>query len=351
MKKHSSFLVTLGVLILILVSYLVFINLETTNQTGKITEVDLIPVKIGGAPAFELMLPTLIGMSQGYFEKQGLEIEEFIQGSGSDMRTALLSGDLDIGLLAFVHIPLARLRDQDVKIVSSVYDKEIFSLVVRKELENEVKSVSDLKGMKIGIAKPGSGTWAVASSYFSKAGLDPEKDIDFITVGNNSQTVYNALKTGQIDAYPTFEPMTSTFIQEGVVFPLIKIWDKDEHEYWVGESAMSMVLAAKEDTIEQNATLVQKFVNVHNQAANYIKEHNSQEIADTLISNQDTVSIIGNIEKLTLVAMLERIKDNFNTGTLSKEAYEVEMDLYVSTGVLEKAVPFEEAVAQQFTSF
>ncbi len=325
-----------------------------TQPVGKsskspVANLHLTPIRIGGAPAFELILPSLVAMNQGYFRQQGLEVSEFIQGPGSDMRTALLSGDLDIGLLAFVHVPLARLKGQDLKIVATVYEKEIFSLVVRTGLRGEVKTVADLRGKKIGIAKPGSGNWALVSSYLAKAGLDPEKDVEFIAVGNNLQTVYSAIKSDRIDAYPSFEPQTTILIEKGLAFPLISIWNEKEHDQWVGESAMSMVLAAKEERIDGDPLLIQKIVNAQKLAAIYIREHETSHIAKNLLGDTVTASKIGDIDEATLIAILERIKNGYSLGPLNQKAYEIEMRLYNSAGVLKNLVPFDEATDWRFS--
>ena len=321
---------------------------EKNSSTSNVMKQALTKVKVGGAPAFELILPTLASMSQGYFRKQGLEIAEFIQGPGSDMRTALLSGDLDIGLLAFVHVPLARLKGQQVKIVGTVYQREIFSLLVREGLRNEVKTVADLRGKKIGVAKPGSGNWALASFYLSREGLNPERDVKFIIVGNNLQTVYNALKTERIDAYPTFEPQTSILIERGLAFPLVSIWDETEHRKWIGESAMSMVLAAKEDKISAEPILIQKFIDAHRLGVEYIQKHKPEQVAKELLENTTTAGIIGDMDQKTLAAVIRRIRGGYSTGALDRAAYNVEMGLYTSAGILKEFVPFEEATDTTF---
>jgi len=300
-------------------------------------------IRLMGAPACELILPTLIAMSNGYFESQGLSIKELILASGTDTRTALISGDIDVALLAFVHVPLARTKNQELKIVAGIYEREIFSVVVRSNLEDEVKTISDLRGRRIGVAKVGSGNWAAISSYLSKAGMDPKSDVEFVPVGNNLQTVYNALKTNQIDAYPSFEPQTTKLIREGIVFALLSIWKEEIHKRWIGESAMSMVVGVREQTILKNPELIQKVVNAQRLGLIYIRTHLPEEIADVILRDANIAAHLGGIDRLTLIAVLDKIKNNFGTSALDRKGYDNQMKMYVATGVLEYPVPFEEA--------
>ncbi len=315
---------------------------------GVRTDLNLTPVKIGGAPAFELIFPTLVGMCRGYFEQQGIKVEEFIHGPGSDIRTALLGGQLDAALLAFIHVPLARWKNQKVKIVASIYDKEIFSVVAREPLKNEVKTLKDLRGKRIGISKPGSGSWALISFYLSRVGLNRNKDVKLISVGNNLQTVYNALKTGLIDAYPSFEPQTTILTRNNIAYPLVSIWEKDVHQRFIGKSAMSMVLAASEKTINKNPLLVQKLVNVHKLSVIYISLNDARRLAGLILNNPDTASKVGNIDLQTLTSVIEKIKDGFSSGALSRTGYNNEMNLYITAGVLKKEIPFDESVDWRF---
>ena len=90
--------------------------------------------------------------------------------------------------------------------VAATHDREIFSLVVRNELKDEVKTVADLKGKKVGFSTPGAGSWAFASAYLQKAGLNPETDLEFVSLGGDAGVIYSALETGKVDAMASWEP-------------------------------------------------------------------------------------------------------------------------------------------------
>ena len=57
--------------------------------------------------------------------------------------------------------------------ILSTHDLEIFSLVVRSELKNKVKSVANLRGdLKSASQRPGASSWYLGSLFLKKAGLE-----------------------------------------------------------------------------------------------------------------------------------------------------------------------------------
>jgi len=305
-------------------------------------------LRIGGAESYELNLPCLVAIASGFMRENGIDIAEYTVGAGSNIRNALIAKDLDFALLAFVHVPLARSKGEPVKIVLSTHEREIFSLIARKGLEGEVKNVADLKGKKMGVTKPGSGSWALGCAYVKKAGLEPEKDVEIVPMGENLESIRTALATGNIDAFPSWEPLTTKATADGTAYPLVSIWRPDEHKKWVGDRAMSMVLATREDVTQTQPELVLRMVSAMKLGLLYIRTHRPVEIADLLLGHPKTKGHFSGLTRDEAAAIIERIHDGFGTGSLSRSGYETEMALYVEAGLLKKAVPYSESCDLQF---
>ncbi|MBM3369501.1 MAG: transporter substrate-binding domain-containing protein, partial [Betaproteobacteria bacterium] len=75
------------------------------------------------------------------------------------------------------------------------------------------KSVTDLKGKKIGVSAPGSSTNMMASFMLANAGLKAS-DVSFVGVGTGAGAV-TALRSGQIDAISNVEPVMTMLQQSG----------------------------------------------------------------------------------------------------------------------------------------
>ncbi len=305
-------------------------------------------VKLPGVISYELNLPSLVAYANRYLTDEGIEITDFVTGSGGTLRSAMIAKEFDIGLFGFVHVPIARIGGSPWKAVLSTHDLEIFSLVVRSELKNKVKSVADLRGMKVGFSTPGASSWYLGNLFLKKAGLDPEKDLQYVSLGGDPGVIYTSLKTGKVDAFSAWEPTTTRVIDEGVAFPLIPIWDPAEHKKWVGEKALSMMLVTREDVIKEKPDLVRRMVNAHKKALQYIRTRGSVEVADLVLKNPKTAEQFQGLDRSLVVKILDRIKSGFGDGCLSRSGFDVEMKLGVEYKVVKRAISFEEFADTSF---
>ncbi len=299
-------------------------------------------LKLPGVISYELNLPSLVAYANGYLTEEGIELTDFVTGSGGTLRTAVIAKEFDIGLFGFVHVPIARIAGSPWKAVLSTHDLEIFSLVVRSELKNKVRTVADLRGMNVGFSTPGASSWYVGSLFLKKAGLDPERDLQYVSLGGDPGVIYTSLKTGKVDAFAAWEPTTTRVIEEGVAFPLVRIWEPDEHKKWIGEKALSLMVITREDVIKEKPDLVRRIVNAHKKALSFIRARSSAEIADLVLKNSKTAEQFMGLSRDLVVKIFDRIKPGFGDGCLSRSGFEVEMKLAVEYKVVKRAITFEE---------
>lgn len=299
-------------------------------------------LKLPGVISYELNLPSLVAQANGYFAEEGIELTDFVTGSGGTLRAAVIAKEFDFGLFAFVHVPIARIAGSPWKAIVSTHDLEIFALVVRSELRDKVKTVADLRGMKVGFSTPGAGSWYMGSVFLKKAGLDPEKDVQYVSLGGDPGVIYTALKTGKVDAFAAWEPTTTRVIEEGVAYPLVRIWEPQDHNKWIAERALSMVLLTREDVIKDKPDLVRRMVNAHKKALNFIRTRGTGEIADVVLKNPKTAEQFKGLDRTLVVKILDRIKPGFGDGCLSRSGFAVEMKLAEEYKLVKRAIPFEE---------
>lgn len=305
-------------------------------------------IKLPGVISYELNLPSLVAYANGYLAEEGIELTDFVVGSGGTLRSAMIAKEFDVGLFGFVHVPIARLRGSPWKMVLSTHDLEIFSLVVRSELKDRVKTVADLRGMKVGFSTPGAASWYMGSVFLKKAGLDPERDLEYVSLGGNPGVIYAALKTGKVDAFSAWEPTTTRVIEEGVAYPLVPIWEQEEHKKWVGEKALSLGLVTREDVIKEKPDLVRRMVNAHKKGLEFVRTRSSGEIADVVLKNPKTAEQFKGLDRALVVKIFDRIKSGFGTGCLSRSGFDVEMKLAVEYKLVKQAITFEEFADTSF---
>lgn len=316
--------------------------------SGNSRAQDIYKLKLPTVVSYELNLPSLVAYANGYFTEQGVEITDFVLGSGGTQRAAVIAKEYDIGLFGFVHVPIARIAGSPWKALLSTHDLEIFSLVVRNELKNKVKTVADLKGMKVGFSTPGASSWYLGSLFLKKAGLDPERDLEYVSLGGNPAVIYTALKTGKVDAFVSWEPTTTRVIEDGVAFPLIRIWDPQEHKKWIGEKALSMALITREDVIKAKPDMVRRVVNAHKKALAFIRRSSAAEIADALLKNAKTAEQFKGLSRPLVIKIINRIKPGFGDGCLSRSGFETEMKLATEYKIVKHAITFDEFADTSF---
>jgi ABC-type nitrate/sulfonate/bicarbonate transport systems, periplasmic components len=95
-------------------------------------------------------------------------------------QTAMIAGEVDMCVYSGSLLSSARLQGADVVMVTSFLDKPLYRLVVRPE----IKTVADLKGKRLGITGFGTVTDSMTRLLVGKLGLDPDKDVSYIQVGD-----------------------------------------------------------------------------------------------------------------------------------------------------------------------
>jgi NitT/TauT family transport system substrate-binding protein len=305
-------------------------------------------LKLPGVISYELNLPSLVAYANGYLSEEGIELTDFVVGSGGTLRTAVIAKEFDFGLFGFVHVVLSRIAGSPWKMILSTHDLEIFSLVVRSELKEKVKAVVDLKGMKVGFSTPGAASWYLGSVFLKTAGLDPERDVQYVSLGGDPGVIYTSLKTGRVDAFSAWEPTTTRVIEEGIAYPLVRIWEPEEHRKWVGPKALALGLVTREDVIRDKPDVVRRMVNAHKKALTFIRTRSSGEIADVVLKNPKTAEQFKGLDRALVVKIFDRIKSGFGDGCLSRSGFNVEMRLALDYKLVKQAITFEEFTEARF---
>ena len=101
-----------------------------------------------------LYTPVDVGIEQGLFAKQGLDVEISILSGGAKLQQALLSGSIDIGLGGSQAMALSVKGAPTIAVAALAGPPAGFSILVLPD--SPIKKVADLKGKTIGFASNGS---------------------------------------------------------------------------------------------------------------------------------------------------------------------------------------------------
>jgi NitT/TauT family transport system substrate-binding protein len=162
-----------------------------------------VTIAVGGGACL-CYLPTVLAKQLGEFEKAGLAVELVDLKGGSDALKAVLGGSADVVSGYFDHCVNLAAKKQELQSFV-VYDRYPgLVLVVSPARTNEIKSIKDLAGKKVGISAPGSSTDFFLKYLLKKNGVDPASTA-VIGVGLGGASVA-AMEQGQIDAAVMLDP-------------------------------------------------------------------------------------------------------------------------------------------------
>jgi NitT/TauT family transport system substrate-binding protein len=160
-----------------------------------------------------------------FFRDEGIEVTLTGFKSAAQMVAPLGTGELDVGggtVSAGVYNAVA--RGVDLKIVADQASMKpgygYSSLMVRRDLVDTgtYKTLADLKGMKVAIGAPGTGTAAALNATLKRGGLK-YSDVDVVYLGFPEHLP--AYKNKAIDASITNEPTMTRAIEEGVAVRIV----------------------------------------------------------------------------------------------------------------------------------
>ncbi len=129
------------------------------------------------------------------FEKNGLDVElVLLRGSGQTSQ-AMVAGSLFASSVALPAVMLADLNGADLVNVAHGIAVQSSKLMVKPE----IRKIEDLKGKKIGISSLGSAGDLLFGYVLRKYGIDTNRDVFWLAVGNTGERL-QALLSGAVDA-------------------------------------------------------------------------------------------------------------------------------------------------------
>jgi NitT/TauT family transport system substrate-binding protein len=171
-------------------------------------------IAVGGRGSL-YYLPLTIAEQLGYFKAEGLEVEISDYAGGSHALQAVLGGSADVVSGAYEHTITLQSKGQLFQaFVLQGRAPQIALGVSVKSLPN-YRSVADLRGRKIGVTAPGSSTHMMSTLALARAGVSAA-DVIFVGVGTATSALA-ALRSGQIDALCSIDPVMTMLEQKGEV--------------------------------------------------------------------------------------------------------------------------------------
>ncbi|WP_327699729.1 ABC transporter substrate-binding protein [Streptomyces sp. NBC_00459] len=176
------------------------------TKTGKLS--------IGQVSKSIAFFPMFVATEKGYFDDEGVAFEEpAVLGTGSKVAAALKSGSIELGGGVMTDVLKLSETGDALSLVADMVDTYYIDIITGTRFEGAAtdasldERIASLKGKKIGITGPGSGTEALVVYLFKRGGMDAKKDAELVNLGSEATAALGALKGGQVDALSFAQPL------------------------------------------------------------------------------------------------------------------------------------------------
>jgi NitT/TauT family transport system substrate-binding protein len=182
---------------------------------GGSGEAESARVKVGILPISNVA-PLFLGMQEGFFRDEGIEVEPVPAQSGNEIVTAMVSGDLQFAFLGYVPAMSARSKNLPLKLVANADNgaekaEDEWTVIVVNE-DSPIRDVQDLAGKTIAVnALKGVGE-VVIKAALEKRGVDPDS-IELLEVPFPEMPA--ALEKERVDAIWAPEPFLTSVLAKG----------------------------------------------------------------------------------------------------------------------------------------
>ena len=291
-------------------------------------------------------LPFFIAQSRGYFKDENLDVRFVNFDSAAKMIAPLASGDLDLaaggpsaGLYNAIarHIGFRIVADK----TSTPQGRPSQTLLVRRALieSGRVKTLADLKGLKVASAAPGSSAMGTLNRIYKMTGLKPT-DIERVYLGFPQQIA--ALRGGAADvAFPT-EPFASEAARQGYAVAFMT-----DDQIYPGHQISVMIYSDRFRT--QRKAVALAFMRAYLRA---VRDQNAA-IVDGKLAGKDAEEFIGLIAENTPVKDRDFLRSinlsaSDDNGRVNVESLKEDFEIFRAAGLIEGNITVDDALDPSF---
>jgi NitT/TauT family transport system substrate-binding protein len=250
-----------------------------TVRNAEAQTPEKLKVAIGAAGLYFIV--HFVAEGAGFFKKEGLELDTVDVTTGPRQVAAVMGGSVDIAPLGLQLVIQATSRGGSIIALSSGYSILPMSLVlsndaiarsgIKLDMTTDEK-IKRVKGLKIGITGPGSGTDDMARTLTGTRGLDPDKDITIQPLGNGD-SMLAALEKGLTDGFVFTSPIPETAVARGLGQIVVEPLYGDVPE---ADGVPYIIMATNPAMLQEKRPLLVKAVRAWTNAMKFTHEHTEE---------------------------------------------------------------------------
>lgn len=233
-----------------------------------------------GSTAGFYSLPLTVTSRLGLFKEAGLEPEIIDFPGGTKAAEAMLGGSADVVSGAYEHTIHLQARGEylQVFVLQGIYPG--FAFALKPDKAKTYRSPKDLKGLKIGVSTPGSGTNQLVNYLLAKDGLKPD-DVVIVGVGTGAGAVA-AMERGEIDGLANIDPIMTQVTNSGHAVVIAEARTKAGTEAIFGSALPSASLYSTEDFIRKNPNTIQALTDAMVRGLRWLHRATPEQLAEVV---------------------------------------------------------------------
>lgn len=282
-------------------------------------------------PPNVIHMPVIVAKDLGLYKKHGVEVQTLALDGGIKVFRAMVSGNVDVAMAPGAVMLVGRSKGVSVKAVLGILPKTAASMVAR----DNVKTMADLKGKRIGIQQPGGFADILSKSVLRVAKIDP-KEVNFVSIATEDVP---ALVANQVDtAILHIEQEMLAKSKVPSLHAIARMWETQPKQ-------MYQLMAVTEKLIKDKPKALQGFVTANIEAVRALYTEKAK-VLPILVKHTGYPPAI--IEQ-TYDFMVKNCMWDANTG-LSPERINFTAELMTKVGNIEKGKTpsYEDAVDTTF---
>ena len=325
------------ILVIIIIVAVIIAGAVIYSMNNKTNDNELKKISVNEVARSVFYAPQYVAINNGFFRKEGLEIE-LTTGQGADkVMTAVLAGQSDIGFAGpEASIYVYNEGKEDYAEVFAQMTKRDGSFLVSKT-DTDNFSWNDLKGKTVIPGRKGGVPYMTFEYVLKQNGIDPETDVN-LDDSIKFDLMAGAFAGGDAEYVTLFEPTASMTEEAGKGYVVASVGEAS------GEIPYTAYFA-KKSYIEENKDVIQGFTNAIYKGQQWVKQHSAKEIAEVI---QDFFPDT-DLDMLTKSIQSYMDIDAWNdTPILKEEAFNRLQTVMKEAGELDKEAPYNKVINNEF---
>ncbi|MDA3730467.1 ABC transporter substrate-binding protein [Niameybacter massiliensis] len=330
--KHMKALI--GIMLVIV---LAVIGVGCNKQQGGLDK-----IKLAEVTHSVFYAPQYVAIEKGFFKDEGIEIELLgAQGADKTM-AALLSGEVQIGLMGpEASIYVYNQGSKDYSVCFAQLTKRDGSFIVGRE-PNENFTLKDLAGKEILGGRKGGVPEMTLEYAIKNSGLTIGTDTanGEVNVRTDIQfaVMAGSFTGGEGDYVTLFEPLATSLEKEQQGYIMTSVGEETGEIPYTAYSALSSYM-------EKNPDVIERFTKAIYEGQQFVQTHSAEEIAQIIAPHFTELSLE---DLTTVVARYQAIDAWCDNPILKEESLSKLMDVMELAGELDQRAPYDKIVTTKY---